>query len=88
MDDAIAHGVDILTIGQYLRPSKDSLPVVEYVDDETYAYYKEEGTRRGFKMVAAGTHVRSSYLADMVFDEAAQGEAHPALGFSKSAKAP
>lgn len=82
MDDVLAHGVDILTIGQYLRPSKESLPVTEYVDDETFAFYKDEGTRRGFKMVAAGTHVRSSYLADMVFDEAGQNEVHPALGFA------
>ncbi len=70
MDDARAHEVDILTIGQYLRPSRDSLPVLEYVDDETYAFYKDEGRKRGFGMVAAGTHVRSSYLADMVLDEA------------------
>lgn len=70
MDDALAHDVDILTIGQYLRPSRDSLPVVEYVDDERYAYYKREGMQRGFRMVAAGTHVRSSYLADVVFEDA------------------
>jgi lipoic acid synthetase len=70
MDDARAHAVDILTIGQYLRPTRDSLPVVTYVDDDTFAYYKEAGLARGFKMVASGTHVRSSYLADLVFDQA------------------
>lgn len=70
MDDARAHDVDILTIGQYLRPSRESLPVVEYVDDETFAFYAQEGKSRGFRMVAAGTHVRSSYLADLVFEEA------------------
>lgn len=70
MDDAIAHQVDILTIGQYLRPSKESLPVVEYCTDETFDDYRREGEKRGFKMVVSGTHVRSSYLADMVFDKA------------------
>lgn len=77
MDDARAHDVEVLTIGQYLRPTRDSLPVVEYVDAETFAFYKHEGDKRGFKMVASGTHVRSSYLADQVFEEAAQHVVHP-----------
>ncbi len=75
MDDARAHDVDILTIGQYLRPSRDSLPVLEYVTDEQYEDYRAEGMQRGFKMVAAGTHVRSSYLADLVFEQAEHGHA-------------
>jgi lipoyl synthase len=72
MDDARAHQVDILTIGQYLRPSRDSLPVVAYIEEELFEEYRREGLRRGFKMVAAGTHVRSSYLADQVFDAASE----------------
>jgi lipoyl synthase len=70
MDDARRHEIDILTIGQYLRPSRDALPVVAYIEDEQFEDYRREGLKRGFKMVAAGTHVRSSYLADLVFEEA------------------
>ncbi|NPA79445.1 MAG: lipoyl synthase [Thermotogae bacterium] len=63
-------GVDILTVGQYLQPSPRHYPVKEYVKPETFALYREEGYRMGFREVFSGPLVRSSYRADMVFSEA------------------
>ena len=56
-------GCDIMTIGQYLQPSKDHVDVVEYVALETYEKYKQIGSKLGFKYIAAGPMVRSSYQA-------------------------
>jgi lipoic acid synthetase len=64
MDDLVAHGCDVLTIGQYLQPTKMHLEVAEYVTPETFALYKEEGLKRGFKYVESGPLVRSSYHAE------------------------
>lgn len=64
MDDLLESGLDVLTIGQYLQPTKMHLEVVEYVHPEKFAMYKEEGLRRGFKYVEAGPLVRSSYHAE------------------------
>jgi lipoyl synthase len=64
MDDLVAHGCDVLTIGQYLQPTKMHLEVAEYVTPETFAMYKEEGLKRGFKYVESGPLVRSSYHAE------------------------
>jgi len=58
---------DILTIGQYLRPSDVQLPVMEYVLPETYDFYMEKGLSLGFGEVAAGPWVRSSYQAGEVY---------------------
>lgn len=55
--------VDILTIGQYLRPSKDHLPMTRYYAPEEFAFLKEEALRFGFKHVESGPLVRSSYHA-------------------------
>lgn len=60
-------GCDILTIGQYLRPSDVQLPVKEYVLPETYDFYMEKGLSMGFGEVAAGPWVRSSYQAGEVY---------------------
>ncbi|KZS24099.1 lipoyl synthase [Wohlfahrtiimonas chitiniclastica] len=65
MRDLRAHDVDMLTIGQYLQPSLHHLPVLRYVTPETFAMYKEEGLKMGFKEVASGPMVRSSYHADI-----------------------
>ncbi|MBS7836582.1 lipoyl synthase [Wohlfahrtiimonas chitiniclastica] len=65
MRDLRAHDVDMLTIGQYLQPSPHHLPVLRYVTPETFAMYKEEGLKMGFKEVASGPMVRSSYHADI-----------------------
>jgi lipoic acid synthetase len=56
--------VDIVTIGQYLRPSRESLPVVEYVHPEVFDRHREFGQRLGFRHVFAGPLVRSSYRAE------------------------
>ncbi|HOV79053.1 MAG TPA: lipoyl synthase [Bacillota bacterium] len=58
-----AAGCDILTIGQYLRPSKKHIPVHEYIAPDRFKYYKAKALESGFKYVAAGPFVRSSYRA-------------------------
>lgn len=55
---------DLLTIGQYLQPGPDYLLIQEYVTPEKYIYYQREGRKMGFKHVAAGPYVRSSYRAE------------------------
>ena len=57
-------GVEIFTIGQYLQPSKDHLPVKRYVSDEEFQMYKKNGLDLGFRVVESGALVRSSYHAD------------------------
>jgi lipoic acid synthetase len=64
MADIKETGCDILAIGQYLRPSKDNLPVKRFVTPEEFAGYKDIGKRIGFKAVMAGPFVRSSYMAE------------------------
>ncbi len=64
MDDLVAHGCHILTIGQYLQPTKMHLEVAEYVHPDIFALYKEEGLKRGLKYVESGPLVRSSYHAE------------------------
>ena len=63
MDDLREHGVTVLTMGQYLRPSANHLPVVDYIHPDTFAQYKEIAERKGFRHVASGPLVRSSYHA-------------------------
>jgi len=69
MADLRENGVDILTLGQYLRPSAWHLPVSEYVAPETFDKYREAGEAMGFVYVAAGPLVRSSYRAGEFFVE-------------------
>jgi lipoyl synthase len=64
MRDLHAHRVDILTLGQYLRPSAKHLPILRYVPVEEFAEYKRLGLDMGFSHVEAGPLVRSSYHAD------------------------
>jgi lipoic acid synthetase len=64
MDDLVAHGCDVLTIGQYLQPTKMHLEVVEFVHPDKFAFFKEEGLRRGIKYVESSPLVRSSYHAE------------------------
>lgn len=59
---------DILTIGQYLAPSKKHHPVVEYIHPDIFENYKDKALKMGFKFVASGPLVRSSYHADRVID--------------------
>lgn len=63
MDDLRASNVDIMTIGQYLRPSERQLPVKAFVTPEEFKDYETEGLARGFKFVESGPLVRSSYHA-------------------------
>jgi lipoic acid synthetase len=67
MTDLRAAGVEILTLGQYLRPSAWHLPVMEYVNPEKFAAWREAGLALGFRYVASGPLVRSSYRAAELF---------------------
>ncbi|MAC96382.1 MAG: lipoyl synthase [Flavobacteriales bacterium] len=64
MDDLRNVGVSILTLGQYMQPTKKHLPVAEFVHPDKFAYFKEEGLKRGFTHVESGPLVRSSYHAE------------------------
>lgn len=66
MDDLRTVGCDVLTIGQYLRPSKGNLPVVEYVEEEVFAEYGDIARKKGFLHVASAPLVRSSFNAEEV----------------------
>ena len=63
MRDLRGSGCDILTLGQYLRPSKDHLPVERYVPPAEFHEFREEGLSMGFRHVESGPLVRSSYHA-------------------------
>lgn len=64
MDDLVEHGLDILTLGQYLQPTKMHIEVAEFIHPDQFARYKEEGLKRGLKYVESGPLVRSSYHAE------------------------
>jgi len=64
MRDMRAHGIDMLTIGQYLAPSGHHLPVRRYVHPDTFAMFEREAAAMGFSHAAVGAMVRSSYHAD------------------------
>ncbi len=68
MDDLVRAGCDIFTIGQYLQPSKNHLPVVRYVPEEEFKEYEKVGYKKGFKEVYSGVLVRSSFHADEIFE--------------------
>lgn len=63
MDDLLDSGVDILTIGQYLRPSRKQIPVTEYCSMERYTMFEDIAKEKGFRFVASGPLVRTSYRA-------------------------
>lgn len=68
MRDARERKVDILTLGQYLQPTRFHLPVARWVTPEEFAEYRDMGLGLGFREVASGPLVRSSYRADRVFE--------------------
>ena len=68
MDDMVEHGLHILTIGQYLQPTKMHLEVYDFITPEIFEMYKEEGLKRGLKYVESGPLVRSSYHAERHVD--------------------
>jgi lipoic acid synthetase len=63
MQDLAAQGVDILTLGQYMQPTREHLPIVRYVHPDEFAEYKKLGEQMGFAHVESGPLVRSSYHA-------------------------
>ena len=64
MDDLVEHGCDVLTIGQYLQPTRMHLDVAEFVHPDVFANYREIGISKGFPFVESGPLVRSSYHAE------------------------
>jgi lipoyl synthase len=70
--DLHAHQVDVATIGQYLQPTRRNLPVNRFVTPQEFDTYRDFGLSLGFKMVFSGPLVRSSYMADLVSDEASK----------------
>ena len=64
MDDLVENGLDVLTLGQYLQPTKMHHEVIEWIHPDTFAMYKEEGLKRGLAYVESGALVRSSYHAE------------------------
>ena len=69
MHDLREANVDILTLGQYLRPTPNHLPVERYVTPEQFDAYRREGLEKGFLEVVAGPMVRSSYRAEQVLQK-------------------
>lgn len=67
LSDLRAHGVDVVTFGQYLRPTKRHMKVAEFVRPEAFDAWKAEAEQMGFLYVAAGPLVRSSYKAGELF---------------------
>jgi lipoic acid synthetase len=69
LDDLKAAAVDVVTFGQYLRPTVNHLAVERYVTPEEFDAYRQWGLGKGFMEVVAGPLVRSSYRADRVFEK-------------------
>lgn len=69
MDDLRAINVDVLTLGQYLQPTRNHYPVARFVSPEEFKQYREWGLEKGFFEVASGPMVRSSYRADRIFSK-------------------
>ena len=68
-NDLLESGVEILTMGQYLQPSNENIEVAEYIRPEKFAELKEKALDLGFKAVSSGPHVRSSYLAEEIYEK-------------------
>ena len=73
--DLGTRGVDILTIGQYLRPSKDHLPIARFYEPQEFTYLRDQALRFGFRHVESGPLVRSSYHAHEQADATASPSA-------------
>lgn len=69
MRDLRAYDIDVLTLGQYLRPTANHLPIDRWVTPEQFAYYREVGLAMGFTEVASSPLVRSSYRADRLLEK-------------------
>ncbi len=64
MDDALAAGCTVITIGQYMQPSRKNIPVTEYIHPDKFAEYRQVGLQKGFRVVESAPLVRSSYCAE------------------------
>jgi lipoic acid synthetase len=71
LQDLLDSGCDLLTLGQYLQPSKEHLPVERFVSPEEFDYWKETALEMGFSAVASGPLVRSSYHAKELYEKVA-----------------
>ncbi len=69
MDDLRAIGVDVLTLGQYMQPTRHHLAVERFVTPQEFEQYRQIGLKKGFLEVASGPMVRSSYRADRIFKQ-------------------
>ena len=69
MDDLIENNVDILTLGQYLRPTVNHLPVEKWVTPKEFQEFREIGLAKGFLEVVSGPMVRSSYRAERALEK-------------------
>ncbi len=78
LSDLRAHGCDLLTMGQYLRPSPNHLPVMEYVHPDKFMWWGEQAEALGFEAVASGPLVRSSFHADELAGSVRAGESSKA----------
>ena len=65
MEDLLEHGCTMLTLGQYLQPSKEHLPIKRYVTPEEFVDFARKAKQLGFEHVASGPMLRSSYHADL-----------------------
>jgi lipoic acid synthetase len=77
--DLVAHGCDLLTIGQYLRPTPNHLPVIEYVHPDRFKAWGERAEALGIENVASGPLVRSSFHADELAGTVRRGESSKAM---------
>jgi len=64
MDDLLKNGCEVMTLGQYLQPTMDHMPVEEYIHPDRFEYYREQAHAKGFKAVESSPLVRSSYHAE------------------------
>jgi lipoic acid synthetase len=69
MDDLRRHDIDVLTLGQYLQPTRNHYPIDRYVHPDEFEQYRQWGLQRGFMEVVSGTFVRSSYRAERVLEK-------------------
>jgi lipoic acid synthetase len=76
--DLVDHGVEVLTVGQYLRPSAKHLPLIRYYHPDEFAELRDEALALGFRHVEAGPLVRSSYHAERQVQASRSTHAHVA----------
>jgi lipoic acid synthetase len=86
LDDLRAHGVDLLTLGQYLQPTANHLPVARFITPEQFDQYREWALARGFRECVSGPLVRSSYRAEQALAGNNAGLDNAALAVNTAAR--